>query len=101
MAPEIMRESQRGSPRENLTARWLVTLKTYGIRPIKFKRISKRNKLETTLMNPPSLMPKDRVSWAVIIDFGVLIRKLHRVGAIQNLILKRAIIVRVQSHIRR
>ena len=47
-------------------------------------------------MNPPSLMPNDRISWDVITDFGALILNLHRVGEIQKVMLNSTMIDRVQ-----
>lgn len=60
---EIIRDSQRGIPRDKETAKWLVTLKTYGIKPLKFMRIKNINRPVIILINPPMFIPNDRKTW--------------------------------------
>ena len=57
---EMISDNQRGSPRDNDTAKCLVGLNTYGIRPLKFIKIKNKNNAVITLIKPPIFKPKER-----------------------------------------
>ena len=79
-----MKHNHRGKLRASVRAKWLLEVKTYGIRPKKLLNTI-REKIEINTIVPPGLSEPSRVLNSLCkVDISVFHSRDHRDGIVQN-----------------
>lgn len=72
---DIIRDSHIGRASDKVKNKWLDTLNTYGIRPVRLEAISNTNKDDINELNILKDAPLVREAWEFIKDLGRYTRK--------------------------